>query len=65
MESSKKREIFMELLKNLSMKKDWHDITTVRAMFKPDRTEEMLYTLQTEPEISEIEFSLRFLAKRK
>ena len=53
------------MLKNLSTKKDWHDITTVRAMFIPDRTEEMLYTLQTEPEISEIEFSLRFLAKRK
>ena len=64
MDSLQKRERLLEVLKILSTKTDWEDITTVRVLFRPGRMDEILYTLKTEPEITESEFSLRFLSKK-
>ena len=60
---NQKREMFLELLELLSTKKDWEDITTVRAMFKPDKTQEMIQLLKDNPDITELEFSMLFFAK--
>ena len=62
--SNKKLDTLLEVLEILSTK-EWQNITTVRVMFIPDRIEEILYILQTEPQITEQEFSRRCLKKRK
>ena len=64
MDSSNKKETLLEVLKILATK-DWDDITTVSVIFIPDRIEEILYVLQTEPNITENEFLRRCLNKRK
>ena len=42
MDSLQKRERLLEVLKILSTKTDWEDITTVRVLFRPDRMDEIL-----------------------
>lgn len=59
-----KKETLLEVL-NILAKKEWENITTVSVIFILERIEEILHVLQTEPEITEKEFTIKCLNKRK